>query len=579
MQPCMPRFRRIDPRFGDSLALTADKLYEDVLDVLFEYLPFRDALSCAGVCRRWREIISHSRRWRSFQVGLNFQWHADAPISDCVFLPTIEEVKFTLSEYGFESHCQDVPMELLRFILARCTKLCELDLFQMQLPVGISRRGEFEFPLRESEAHALTSFESLWISGQVVLDQLKSLALPSHYPPSIEFLEAIFKAHPSLEKLSLPTDVFKSTPGCDRLFANHKSLAHLTFRYTRPSRNLHEILGDSDNSKLTSLHIIGLLCAENVFFTSLGNTYNFTRLHFDVMSYGGVELLFHACPKLESLKIDRIEAKLNEDGTLPVRCLVEDISQRLSYVDLGIENHPGRRYFNGLRRLLQILDVCASLKDLSISPYYILVNYGEYPTIPELELASRPRLWSKITSLFIKASSVAGWYEFKTLLPKMNRLKKLCLQVAVNVSSVVHDDVAHALESLHIWLYRADYFLGLRNVLRLWHSVTSFSIQLSRIFNEQSRLNFNILLAFIPSIWQLRQVDVSSLQFWIDLPPSMGLESLRFVTHLSLGSEHKFADGVFRNFVACLPFIEVFSFGPHLDVFKDIHISHNLVPR
>ena len=189
------------------MALTADKLNDDVLGLIFEYLPLEDVLSCAKVCLRWRSHLSRSSRWRSLHLpfGLNAGYHVNAPDMDLVFLSHIKEVKLSAnapffirayrefcraglegSAHALLSNARAVPLEFVLTILTNCLELKELDMSSMQLP-GKKSKDNFESALR---------------SDRVCVRQLTSLSLPKEYLPSAEFLSAILESHTRLEKLS-----------------------------------------------------------------------------------------------------------------------------------------------------------------------------------------------------------------------------------------------------------------------------------------------------------------------------------------------------------------------------------------
>ena len=119
---------------------------DDVLDLIFNYLSFEDLMSCARVCRQWRNALSASAsRWRSLPVGLNFNLHG--PVSSEFadnYFPKIEELKLAVSVSHVEFHVLETEtrmtqpcLRLLEEVLRRGSRLKTLDVSKFMITTGL----------------------------------------------------------------------------------------------------------------------------------------------------------------------------------------------------------------------------------------------------------------------------------------------------------------------------------------------------------------------------------------------------------------------------------------------------------
>ena len=453
---------------------TADQLPDDVLEVIFDLLTFKDVLSCAGVCQRWRSFAVASPRWNLFQLGLNVGCHRDVSLGDLDFLSTIKEVKLTTSVPIFIlgapdiSECQNpkgiallqracsVPIKVVRSILTYCSDLRELDISNLLLPGKRSQK----------------SFEELWTSLQPVTNKLKALALPKNFSPSVRCLQSILTNHPQLEKLSVAIGPFRNASDIALWMfqlANHHSIKHLTIHqdYMLPPLQLLDSTTSSAFRGIESLSIThksqqGKL--EYVFaLRPFGDAAkHLTHLHVERGTFHEVELVLFYFRSLKTLKVDFIEnSELNSMHPLnPVKSAT-DVSKSLYSVTLGLS--PKENTYRGLPRLLNVLEMCKTIKEISLFPAFMVATFAVYPDDEDDQfqqitssIASKPGLLQKYTSMFLVLQAPGQVEEVGKLLAKMINLKTVYLVIELDIfrEPMVNDDyhdVVPAVDSLYIW--------------------------------------------------------------------------------------------------------------------------------
>ena len=120
-----------------QVPMPAQNLPDLVLDAICRHLSFKEVLTCAHVCRRWRDYVRKCPRW--CMVALGQEVHCHGPLSD-QFVDThiadITDVKFTTALPSFistegeetENVILDVPIGFLKILLRDATRLVSLDL-------------------------------------------------------------------------------------------------------------------------------------------------------------------------------------------------------------------------------------------------------------------------------------------------------------------------------------------------------------------------------------------------------------------------------------------------------------------
>ena len=301
-------------------------------------------------------------------------------------------------------------------------------------------------------------FENAFLTTlrQVGTTNLTTLVLPERYSPSARCLMAIFDANPHLESLSLfLTDVVSDDE--QRLkspwirwvcqMANRKSLKQLSLTVsggssTEPPPTSASLGAGDGGPGLQSLSFKAIdvqsphvwLGHETHRLLSPGDTPSLMRMNLFIVPTSDFEKLLFDNPHLETLKVLLWERDIPKPSVnqffSPLRSL--NLSLNCAYVE------------DILPEVLRVIRSRTILEDLSITPdyYFCRCKFFEYPDCgcswndstlkPKFlttQLATSPDMWSKLTAIFFSLESGKEWDEFLSIMSKLNRLKKLHLQL------------------------------------------------------------------------------------------------------------------------------------------------------
>jgi len=564
-----------------SSPLTTEDLPVDILDPIFGYLSHRDRLRCAGVCQRWRELMSKESRWRSLQLDrFCCPPGADKSTDGCVFAPGIEEVKVAVNtpflsiglvrpeekyQYILDQK-RSVSTRFLRDAFNHLPNLRVLDLSAAVIsPIKIQAFDE-----------CLTA---LLQTGQA--GQLTTLLLPKSYSPTAACLVEIFRANPLMEKLTLTLNDMGSTSERSWLsyvcqMANRKSLKQLTVNLVwnhdepRPPLLPHETgqlgLGLEAlviNAVASTIYTIDKLLQSvdtpNLLHLELTGAIN--------QSPGDLEKILYKYRRLSTLKIVIVDDEDDEeDAYVP---MAEQFWSPLKSFSLSVPPENAVSYLTIASEVLSSRAKPDSLAFMSLGGSNEVNGLmGPAPSFLSNMLKLKPEMSPKISAIFFTLTSVQEWIVFKSVLASLSSLKCLKLLLDLRPMDDGEQDLAdggppeHSIESIQVRFGNRRSYSQLPIILRLWRHVENFDLLhcVTDDFEAEAvPMHIDEIFTSIPDVWKLKRATIGGCLDFSAQPSPSAFHSAQNLVQLTFShSTIDFGNITLDVLVKEMPLIEVF---------------------